>query len=122
MQVTGRWGLLIHELGRRCRNHLGQAHQLMLEFEQEVREDRRWHEEFGIVPQALPLLCTMAEMDEAVSAEDLGALADIPADTVERILRWGELIAHAQKQAQSRYLLDPIVAEVAKTLRASTAG
>jgi len=110
-EVTGNWWTLLHHLGEQCRAAAASQWEVYLKaIDAELTPSGRWSDCFGFVPDVLPVLQTMAILNEPATAVDIaGLMADVPVEHVERVIRWCELLAFAGPLDKHRWTLDPIV-------------
>jgi hypothetical protein len=108
--VTGGWTLLVEAVGAKCREspHTWSDHLKELEG---WPADPAWRARFGLVPRALPVLGTLAEMNEPLSEGDLaqvlkGEGAGAP---LGHALAWADRLQYVRKGNQGRWQIDPVV-------------
>lgn len=118
--ATGYWPALLYPLIDKCtqvrdleRN--ARAAKEMLEDRQEAE---RLLPVFGLnVAVTKPVLSTMAEFGQGSEAADLSELSDVPIETVDRVLAWGELLGIVRREGVNHWRLDEVVEQLFLSVR-----
>jgi hypothetical protein len=113
LAVTGGWTLLVQTVGERCRESPAQWKD-HLEGLKSWPTDPAWRARFGLGRRALPVLHTLAEMNEPLSEADLAEVVGTEVDgtRTEQVLAWADRLQYVRKVDQGRWQIDPVVQRV----------
>jgi hypothetical protein len=109
-EVTGNWSLLLHELGIQSRSGTHRWKEHLENIESEWLATVRTSPVFDLIEEAVPLLRTMAMLNESVTAEDLCHLEPrLSKSLVSRVLKWADRFSIVACEGQSKWRLDPVI-------------
>ena len=113
-ESTGLWDELINRLSMQIKEDPTNWRRIMESFLSTLDQDRgALKQQLTLVPSAEPMLKAMAEIDEALSPEDLADLTGEPSiETAQRVIYWADLLALVIPEGRERWRLDPFVARL----------
>jgi hypothetical protein len=116
-EVTGCWGMLIHEVGRRCAGRERDWQSILSTFEVALQSQQEWWEAFGLTHDAMPVLQAMAVVDDPVTPTDLYGILDKESiETAEKVLDWADLLGFVRQVGEGKVELDRLVGQVTMKL------
>ncbi|EYF08677.1 hypothetical protein [Chondromyces apiculatus] len=112
-RVTGNWGMLLHEVARRCDKGRHQWERHLQEFEQELVSTRSWLDHFELPPVPLAVLKVLSDMDDVLSLDDLCDLTpDVDRERVAQAMAWAELLGYAMLVGTQQWRLDRLLSRL----------
>jgi hypothetical protein len=109
--VTGNWGELLYEVGRRCQQgglHRWAEH--LKDLETELEQAVKWRDSFSLVREAIPVLQVLSQLGEPLETGEVTGLGDnLSESLVETVLAWGDLLRFVRKAPQDTWDIDPVV-------------
>jgi hypothetical protein len=114
LAVTGGWTLLVHAVGEKCRESPYNWKDHLDGLEKTWSADPVWRARFGLYRRALPVLRSLAEMNEPLSEVELAAVlgTDATGSQIDQALAWADRLQYVRKVNQGRWQIDPVVQRI----------